>query len=100
MLEDPYDELTRRRIERGAVRGVRRSVPVRPVAGRGRRALGGGALLTAVALGIQEALDPREAEEIVEEIDLSGDDTLPAVTLLLVPGAPRLSRAIVRPWLL
>lgn len=100
MLEDPYDELTRRRIDRGSVRAVRRPVPVRPVAGPGRRVLSSGAILTAVALGLQQVFDPEDAEEVVEELDLAHDDDLPAVTLLLVPGAPRLSRAIVRPWLL
>jgi hypothetical protein len=72
----------------------------RRVAGPAHRAVGGGALLTAVALGLQEVFDPPDDEPIVEEIPSADDEPLPAVTLLLVPGAPRLSRAIVRPWLL
>jgi hypothetical protein len=92
VADDLYDELTRRRID-GAGHSPR------TVAGPARRAIGGGALLTAVALGVQEALEPRRVEPIVEEID-AADDDLPAVSLYLVRGYPARSRAIVRPWLL
>ena len=95
MADELYDELTLRRID-GVVagRGVRRAVT------GPRRTLGGGALLTCVALGLQEALEPEKAKPVIEEIRPSDDEGLPAVTLLLVPDAPRLSRALVRPWLL
>ena len=91
-MEDVYDELTLRRIDRPGRRPVRR-------ASGPRQAIGGGALLTAVALGLQEALEP-ESKPVIEEIRPADDDSLPAVSLLLVPDAPRLSRALVRPWLL
>jgi hypothetical protein len=93
-VEDLYDELTVRRIDRPTRRPVRRQATAP------RRALGGGALLTAVALGLQEALEPH-AKPVIEELRPADDDELePAVSLLLVPDAPRLSRALVRPWLL
>ena len=51
-------------------------------------------------LGLQEVFDPRnEREEVVElrpEGDASDDRW---VTFLYVPGAPRASRILVRPWL-
>lgn len=96
MDEVAYDELTRRRIERAG----RRVAAARPVAGRGRRVAGGGALLTAVALGVREVLEPEESRPVIEELRPADDGVLPAVVLLLVPGAPRRSRALVRPWLL
>ena len=95
MADELYDELTLRRIDRPAAgqRSVRKATAP-------RRALGGGALLTAVALGLQEALEPH-TKPVIEEIRPADDDEPePAVTLLLVPHAPRLSRARVRPWLL
>ena len=93
MADELYDELTLRRIDRAGRQPVRKA--------RGpRRAIGGGALLTAVALGLQEALEPH-TKPVIEELRPADDDELePAVTLLLVPHAPRLSRARVRPWLL
>ncbi len=69
------------------------------MAGPGRRALGGGALLGAVALGVREAVEPNRVEPIVEEVDAAdGEDA--AVTLYLVRGHPGRSRALVRPWLI
>ena len=64
-----YDEATERRID-GAPR--RRTVRHAP---RSRRAVGAGAFMTAVALGLQEVFDPRDADEIVLEVDLSGELT-------------------------
>jgi hypothetical protein len=95
VADELYDELTLRRIDRAAPRQAVRRTVTGP-----RRTLGGGALLTAVALGLQEALQPEEAQAVIEEIRPADDDTLPAVTLLLVPDAPWQSRALVRPWLL
>jgi hypothetical protein len=93
-VDELYDELTLRRIDRPPRRPVRRQATAP------RRALGGGALFTAVALGLQEALEP-DTKPVIEEIRPADDDeSLPAVSLLLVPDAPRVSRALVRPWLL
>jgi hypothetical protein len=92
-VDDLYDELTSRRIDGQPVRKGRRTV------GTGRRAVGGAALLTGVALGLQEVFEPREAAPIIEEI--SPDRGEPeAVSLYLVRGFPARSRALVRPWLL
>ena len=97
MVDDLYDELTSRRIDgaAGPRRGVRRAKASGP-----RRALSGGALLTAVALGLQEALEPEKVKVVIEEVRADDEPFLPPVSLLLVPDAPRLSRALVRPWLL
>ena len=96
MADDVYDELTRRRIDGAgaARRGVRRPVS------RPRRAISGGALLTAVALGLQEALEPEKVKVVIEEVRSDDEPFLPPVSLLLVPDAPWQSRARVRPWLL
>lgn len=93
-----YDEPTLRRL-------TRTERPARPTAGPAsgtirRRVLGAGAFVTAAALGLSEVFDRRDDEPIVEEVDVSGDGDDDAVQLCLVPGAPRLSRARVRPWLL
>jgi hypothetical protein len=92
VADELYDELTLRRIDRGTRPRKRRATAP-------RRAIGGGALLTAVAFGLQEVLEP-ESKPVIEEIRPADDESLPAVTLLLVPDAPRQSRALVRPWLL
>jgi hypothetical protein len=50
-------------------------------------------------MGLQEALDPRPEQPIVEEIDeVAGE--VPAVSLYLVRGHPERSWAVVRPWLI
>jgi len=93
-----YDEPTLRRLTR-----TERPAPFAagPAFGPARRrALGAGAFLTAAALGLSEVFDRRDDEPIVEEVDVSGHGDDDAVQLCLVPGAPRLSRARVRPWLL
>jgi hypothetical protein len=97
VADDLYDEVTRRRIDGAgaARRGVRRGRASGP-----RRALSGGALLTAVALGLQEVLEPQKVKVVIEEVRSDDEPFLPPVSLLLVPDAPRLSRALVRPWLL
>ncbi|MBA2495716.1 MAG: hypothetical protein H0V33_01220 [Acidimicrobiia bacterium] len=93
-----YDEPTLRRLTR--TERPARPVAVPPPGSARRRALGAGAFLTAAALGLVEVFDRRDDEPIVEEIDVSGHGDDDAVQLCLVPGAPRLSRARVRPWLL
>ena len=54
-----------------------------------------------MSLGVQAVLEPKQRTPIIEEIDLDsfalGDDV--PVTYIHVPGLPRASRAIVRPWL-
>lgn len=90
-----YDEATEQRIDR---RSRRRGVPRAPL---GARAAGTGALLTAIALGLQEVFDPRERDEIILEVDTAGEphDDRP-VTLDYDPVSVARSRAHVRPWLL
>jgi len=97
-FEDVYDDATRRALDRWSTPATRS----RPDVAQGWRAgLGAGALLTAAALGVQDVLEPKQRTPIIEEIDLDsfalGDDV--PVTYIHVPGAPRASRAIVRPWL-
>jgi hypothetical protein len=93
--EWPYDPATEARIT-----GTPRRRTVRQ-ASRTRRTLGGGALLTAVALGLQEVFDPRDGDEIVLFVDAGGepDDGQP-VTFDYDPTSAARSRAHVRPWLL
>lgn len=105
--DELYDELTRRRIERagagarGAAGGGAGPVKVRRRrASATQRAVGGAALLAAVARGLQEVFDPADEAPIVAVDRDPGDVWEPAVTLLLVPDAPHQSRALVRPWLL
>jgi len=90
-----YDEATERRIDRDPRRRQVQSVP------RRRRAIGAGAVMTAVALGLQEVFDPRDGDEVVVEVDRSGEphDDQP-VTLDYDPHSATRSRAHVRPWLL
>ena len=96
-MGDPlYDELTERRIDRSTLE--RRTVRSTP---RSRRALGGGALMAAVALGLQEVFDPRDEEEIVLEVDASGaPDADRPVVVEYDPYSAARTRAHVRPWLL
>lgn len=97
-LAGVYDEPTLRRLTRSE-RPARAVALPAPGDGR-RRALGTGAFVAAAALGLAEVFDRRDDEPIVEEVDVSGQGDDDAVQLCLVPGAPRLSRARVRPWLL
>jgi hypothetical protein len=61
----------------------------------------GGAMLAAAMFGLGDVLEPDKARQHVIEFV---PDALPAddqpVTYLHVPGAPRASRIVVRPWLL
>ena len=47
-----------------------------------------------------EALEPEKVKVVIEEVRSDDEPHLPAVSLLLVPDAPQVSRALVRPWLL
>lgn len=96
-FEDVYDDITRRALDRWPTH----ELPPREVASGWRAGVGATALLTAAALGVQEALEPKQRTPIIEEIDLDSfalGENVP-VTYHHVPGAPKLSRAIVRPWL-
>jgi len=99
MRDDFYDDATWDAVDRW--HAARRPVPAE-VASGWRAGIGATALMTAVALGVQDVLDPKHNDPIIEEIDLdalwSGGE-LPVV-YHHVPGAPRASRAIVRPWLI
>ena len=97
-FDDVYDDATRRALDRWPASPS----PAGPVTAHGWRAgLGATAFMTAAALGVQDVLEPKQRTPIIEEIDLDsfalGDDV--PVTYIHVPGLPRASRAIVRPWL-
>ena len=76
--------------------------PFPPEVARGWRAgVTAGAVFAAAAFGVQETLEPKRETPVIEEIDLDASwrrDDLPVV-YHHVAGAPRVSRAIVRPWL-
>ena len=91
---DEYDDATAARIDHSPRRRtVKRT-------SSGRRALGGGALMTAVALGFQQVFEPPDREEVVLEVGAAEPDPDQPVDLYLVPEAPARSRARVRPWLI
>ena len=97
-FEDVYDDVTRRALDRWP----RSHEPPSPVVATGLRAgLGAGALLTAAALGVPDVLEPKRHDPVIEEIDLDAyaSNHEMRVTYFHVPGAPKASRAIVRPWL-
>ena len=94
-LEDLYDPATLAVIDGWS--SVTRTVEPVPA---WRRAAAAGALTTALATGVREALED-EAEDPVVEIDRAPERTrLEPVTLYFVPGEPRATVALVRPWLL
>jgi hypothetical protein len=95
--DDIYDDDTWALIQRWHAERVR--VPVE-VARGWRAGVGATALFTAAALGVQDVLEPERRTPVIEEVDLDSlgrDDVL--VRYFHVPGAPRASRAVVRPWL-
>ena len=95
--DELYDDATIAALDR-YVR-TRRPGPAQ-VARGWRRTVGGGAILTAAMVGVADVLEPDQGEAIVEEIDL-GDLAWPHAPVLVdfVPGAPKLTRCRVRPWL-
>lgn len=97
-FEAIYDDATAARLQRS---GPRRSAIHRPSRPTGwRRGAVTGTLLTGLALGLQEVFDPPPDEVVLEEVDLDGlPHTGEAVSVVLVEGAPRASRVILRPWL-
>jgi len=100
-FEDVYDDATCRALDRWPAPAAP-AAPSGPEVARGWRAgLGATALLTAAALGVQDVLEPKQRTPVIEEIDLDSfalGENVP-VTYIHVPGLPRASRAIVRPWL-
>jgi hypothetical protein len=57
-------------------------------------------MLTGTALALREIYDPAPLEDdVVEERRHSSDPFEPWVSFVHVPGAPRASRIVVRPWL-
>lgn len=65
-----------------------------------RRRTATGAVLSAVALGLQEALAPKEEKPLVIEAGGESLDEDDGVSAFLVPGMPEASWVVVRPWLL
>ena len=96
-MEEPdaaaHEALIERRIDGDAARR-----PVRK-ASRRRSAVGGGALMTAVALGFQHVFEPPDEEEVVLEVEASEPLDDRWVTYEHDPSSPARSRASVRPWL-
>src|SRR3954451_18128544 len=97
-FDELYDDATCAALDRST--GVRRQLPAE-VASGWRAGLGATALMTAVALGAHEVLEPKRRDPVIEEIDLDSyahRDDLPVVYHHVV-GHPRASHAVVRPWL-
>ena len=95
-FDDLYDERTLAALDRAAGGSAHEPETVHGW----RRGIGVGALAGAALMGVGDVLEPARRDPVVEEIDLlaSADPRAPVV-YHHVPGAPRLSRAIVRPWL-
>jgi hypothetical protein len=100
-FDEVYDDATMAAIERWqpspADTAAESSVPS---VGGWRRGVGASAFFLAAAMGMQEALEPERRRPVIEELDLTAavDDGRPVI-VFLVPGAPRLSHVLVRPWL-
>jgi hypothetical protein len=94
-FDDLYDEPTLGRLGRRE----RRSGPVE-VARGWRGGLGAGVIATTAMLGVRDVLEPERRDPIIEEVDLTRFVDLDAPVIYHhVPGLPKASRAIVRPWL-
>jgi len=96
-----YDEATERRIEAAAdapaTAADRRTS--RRVAGV-RKASGMGAVLTGIAMGLQEVFYPEE-DEIAMVVDADGEPDLDHPVILdFDPTSPPATSADARPWLL
>jgi hypothetical protein len=95
-IDEAYDEATVAAIDRWG-RAPRR-VPAEVATGW-RRGVGGAAIAAAAMLGAADVIEPKREEAIIEEIDVDDLQRDLPVTVRIVPGVPRLTRAIVRPWL-
>ena len=94
---DLYDDETWSQILRW--RAERRPMPADVERGW-RATVGATALFTAAALGVRDALELERNTPVIEEIDLDALANPDAPVLYHhVPGRPRSSRAVVRPWL-
>jgi hypothetical protein len=100
-VDDLYDDAPVAALDRhDRARREPRLVPAE-VAPGWRRGVGGAAFLTAAMLGVRDVLEPERGQAVVEEIDPTGLAWRDAPVLIdFVPGAPRLTRCRVRPWLL
>ena len=95
-FDDLYDERTLGRLGGAS----RRRGPSEIVRGW-RGGLGAGAIMTTAMLGVRDMIEPEQRDPVIEEIDLDRFVDLDApVVYHHVPGAPKASVAIVRPWLL
>jgi len=94
-LEELYDPATLRVID-----GWSREQPAVEPARPWRRAAVAGAITTALVTGVREALEDEEEDAVVDIDRVRERSLLEPVTLYFVPGEPRASVAIVRPWLL
>jgi hypothetical protein len=74
--------------------------PVTPVA-KWRTTTATGIALTAIAIGLREALElPTDRPAIVHEVPGGPPDPLEPVELHLDPDHPEATVAVIRPWLL
>ncbi len=95
-LAEVYDAETLAALDRWAPRA---GVEPRRRIGR-RSGLAGGALLSAVALGLRDVLDGDDAGRAHVEVAPESDDPGERwVTFIPVFGVPRASGIVVRPWL-
>jgi hypothetical protein len=88
-LEDDYDEGTLARLDAWA--------PRRPAAPRMGHRLAAGAFIAAIGLGLQEVLEDRPSEPVVEEIDAWDDDPTVPVRLLWIADNPQATIALILP---
>jgi hypothetical protein len=95
-----YDEATERRLDAAAEpAGAADRRTTRRVAGV-RKASGVGAVLTGIAMGLQEVFYPEE-DEIEMVVDADGEPDLDHPVILdFDPTSPPGSHADARPWLL
>lgn len=75
--------------------GPRRSAPSATTVSQWRRRSALGAVLTGMALGLQEVFDPEEARSIVIEVDAEGEPLDLPVQMFLDPDSPAGSLCIV-----
>lgn len=95
-FEELYDDETLAALD-GWAPGAGREPSTRGRVGRGGLA---GLMLTGLSLGLRDTLDGLTEEEPVVELrpdDVDAEDRW--VTFVHVPGLPRWSRIVVRPWL-